>query len=127
MKTQIARRLLISLPEVAGALDKILPTLDHRYRKQAISEALLIIDTVIGVHMSKVSDPESASVVIRGLCEKRFWSGITGSTDPVQLVEASRATTEDSNSGIERALKWVEKLKLLDQGKPKPEQPDKPK
>jgi hypothetical protein len=34
MNPQIARRLLISLPEVAGALDKILPTLDHRYRKQ---------------------------------------------------------------------------------------------
>jgi hypothetical protein len=57
---QIARRLMISVPDVYEALDKVLPVLDHRYRKQAVSEALLNIDVIIGYHMSKVSDPESA-------------------------------------------------------------------
>jgi len=27
------------------------------------------IDAVIGAHMSKIADPESASVIIRSLCE----------------------------------------------------------
>ena len=67
MNPQIARPLLISLPEVTGPLDKILPTLDHRYRKQAISEALLIIDTVIGVHMKQGLGPGE-----RERCDPRF-------------------------------------------------------
>lgn len=126
---RIARKLMISVPEVHAALDKILPVLDHRYRKQAISEALLILDTITGVHMKNVADPESASVLIRTQCERRFWLGITGSSDPLQLVQQSKQVEgETSMSAYKRGLRWIEKMKLLERdGKPdEPVRPSKP-
>jgi hypothetical protein len=121
---QIARRLMISVPEVHAALDKVLPVLDARYRRQAISEALLILDTVTGFHMKNVADPESASIVIRSLCEKRFWTGITGSVDPVQLMHASKAAEgETSMSPFKRGLSWLQQAELLDRdGRAAPEE-----
>jgi hypothetical protein len=43
------------------------------------------IDTVIAEHMKTIADAESASIVIRGVCERRALLGVTGSSDPVQL------------------------------------------
>jgi hypothetical protein len=126
---------MISVPDVHAALDKVLPVLDHRYRKQAISEALLNLDTITGFHMKNVADPESASIAIRAMCEKRFWCGITGSTDPIQLTQASRQVEgETSMSGYQRGLAHLALLKKLQQldrdGKPEEpagdERPGKP-
>jgi hypothetical protein len=64
--------------------------------------------------MKNVADPESASIVIRSLCEKRFWTGITGSVDPVQLMHASKAAEgETSMSPFKRGIEWLEKWELL--------------
>jgi hypothetical protein len=112
--SQIARRLMISVPDVASALDKVLPALDARYRKQSVSEALQHLDTIVSHHMGRVSDPDSSSLAIRALCEKRFWIGLTGSTDPVQFVESLKHIEgETSTSPFRRGLNWLEKWELL--------------
>jgi hypothetical protein len=133
---QIARKLLISVVDVHEALDKILPALTHRYRVQSISEALLNLDTIVGFHMKNAGDVESASIAIRAMCEKRFWTGITGSSDPVQLVQSSKqADGETSMSALHRGLAHLALLKKFEQldrdGKPeepsgdgKPGKPD---
>jgi hypothetical protein len=42
---------------------------------------------VIGAHLPQVKDPESGSLVIRGICEKRALLGLGGSNyDPIQLL-----------------------------------------
>jgi hypothetical protein len=102
---QIARKEMISVPEVHRALDAILPTLDHNYRGRIISESLLICDRVISKHLESIADPESASVVIRGLCERRFWIGVNASTDPVRLSMDSRP--EKSTAAYQRAINHV--------------------
>ena len=101
---QIARRMMISVPEVHKALDAILPQLDHVYRRRVIAESLLICDRVIGKHLETIADPESASVVIRGLCERRFWIGINSSTDPIQFTQGSHRDREASTTAIERGI-----------------------
>jgi hypothetical protein len=97
---QIARKMMLSVPDVHRALDAILPQLDHTYRRRIISESLLICDRVISKHLGTVADPESASVVIRGLCERRFWIGINSNTDPrVSMVgEVMRSLAHDRPS-----------------------------
>jgi hypothetical protein len=132
---QIARKLAISVPDVHAALEKVLPNLDHKYRRQSISEALLILDTVTGFHMKNVADPESASIVIRSLCEKRSWIGVNPSTDPVQMIQSSKQSEgETSMSALHRGLAHLalrKKLEQLDRdGKPEEpsgdEKPGKP-
>jgi hypothetical protein len=102
--SQIAKRTMLSVPEVHAALDKILPQLDHNYRRRIISESLLICDRVISKHLETVSDPESASVVIRGLCERRFWIGINSSTDPVRFTQASVRDRRKSTDAYKAAF-----------------------
>jgi hypothetical protein len=112
--SQIGRRLLISPADVASALDKVLPTLDARYRRQSVSEALQHLDVIIGFHSSRMSDPDSTSLTIRALCEKRFWIGLTGSTDPVQFVQSLKQIEgETSMSPFKRGIDWLEKWELL--------------
>jgi hypothetical protein len=53
---QIARRMMISAPEVHKALDAILPQLDHVYRRRVIAESLLICDRVIGKQLGIILD-----------------------------------------------------------------------
>jgi hypothetical protein len=55
--------------EVHRRIDAILPVIDASYRRRAIAESLVTIDIVIAAHLKTVSDPESASAVIRGLGE----------------------------------------------------------
>jgi DNA-binding CsgD family transcriptional regulator len=101
---QIARRLMITTPEVNKELDKILPQLDHVYRRRVIAESLLICDRVIGKHLETIADPESASVVIRALCERRYWVGVTGQSDPIQLSQDCKRDREASTTAIERGI-----------------------
>jgi DNA-binding CsgD family transcriptional regulator len=101
---QIARRLMISVPEVHRQLDQILPQLDHVYRRRVIAESLLICDRVIAKHLETVADPESASVVIRGLCERRSWVGINNQTDPIQFSQDVKRDRESLTSAIERGI-----------------------
>jgi len=108
---QIARKTMLSVHEVHRALDAILPKLDQNLRRRIISESLLICDRVLGQHMTTIADPESASIIIRCLCERRFWLGIGHGTDPVQLVQATKP--ERSTAALCRALASV--------GKPAPE------
>jgi hypothetical protein len=111
---QIARKLMLSLHEVQRALDEFLPKLDAVYRRRVIAESLMLLEQVITQHMNTIGDPESASVVIRSLCERRFWVGVTGSTDPVQLVQSSKqAEGENSLSPFKRGIDWLEKWELL--------------
>jgi hypothetical protein len=56
---------MIATHVVHKALDTVLPTVDASYRRRAIAESLVMIDTVIGKHMATISDHESASIVIR--------------------------------------------------------------
>jgi hypothetical protein len=111
---QIGRRLLISPADVASALDRVLPALDARYRRQSVSEALQHLDVIIGYHSSRMSDPDSTSLTIRALCEKRFWIGLTGSTDPVQFVQSLKHIEgETSMSPFKRGIDWLAKWELL--------------
>jgi hypothetical protein len=119
---QIARKMMISTQDVHRALDSILPKLDQVYRRRVIAESILILDKLIGQHMTTIADPESASVVIRGLCERRYWVGVTGSTDPVQLTQDSKP--EKSTDAIERGLKLIERMRhgvLAGQDIPQPD------
>jgi hypothetical protein len=103
---QIARQLMIPVHEVHRRIDAILPVVDANYRRRAISESLVTIDTVIATHIKTVSDPESASVVIRGVCERRALLGLTGSNyDPIQLV--ANSSGEKSTAALDRALALV--------------------
>src|SRR5215471_19751017 len=76
---RIARHLMIPLHELHKRIDALLPKVDAAYRRRAIAESLVTIDTIIGTHMKTIADPESASVVIRSVCERRAllmgWSG----------------------------------------------------
>ena len=83
-------------------LDTVLPTIDANYRRRAIAESLVQIDTVIATHMATIVDPDSASVVIRGVCERRALLGVTGSTDPIQL--SMQSTTQPSSTARIRAV-----------------------
>jgi hypothetical protein len=85
---------------------------DANYRRRAIAESLVTIDTVIATHLKTVSDPESASVVICGVCERRALLGVTGSTDPIQLSRQSRPE-ETSTSPLKRGLALVERMRQL--------------
>jgi hypothetical protein len=97
---------MVPVHEVHRRIDAILPVVDANYRPRAIAESLVTIDTVIATHLKTVSDPESASVVIRGVCERRALLGVTGSTDPVQLSRQSRPN-ETSTSSLKRGLALV--------------------
>jgi hypothetical protein len=109
---QIARQLMVPVHEVHRRIDAILPVVDANYRRRAIAESLVTIDTVIATHLKTVSDPESASVVIRGLCERRALLGVTGSTDPIQLSRQSRPD-ETSISPVKRGLALIERMHQL--------------
>ena len=93
-------------------LDAILPVIDAAYRRRAIAESLVTIDTVIAKHMATISDPDSASVVIRGVCERRALLGVNGSSDPVVLSQQSRSE-EPSTAPLMRGLAWIEQLRQL--------------
>jgi hypothetical protein len=107
---QISRKMLISVPQVNAALDRALPKLDQHYRRRVISESLLICDKIIGQHMTSIADVESAGVLIRALCERRFWIGVNASSDPVQLVSSSMP--ENSTEAYKRALAAVRERKI---------------
>jgi hypothetical protein len=77
---------------------------------------LVTIDTVIAEHMKTVADPESASIIIRGTCERRALLGISGSSDPVQLSIDAKA--EDSTAAFDRAFKMIEGIRRLQAEKP---------
>src|SRR5262249_26694152 len=117
---QIARKTMTSVPQVHKALDAILPVLDQTYRRRIISESLLICDRVIAKHLETIADPESASVVIRGLCERRFWIGLHSNSDPVQLSQDSKP--ERSTDALEQALAEVAGKELV----PADAEPDEP-
>jgi hypothetical protein len=119
---QIGRELMIVIHEVHRALDSVLPKVDAAYRRRAIAESLVTIDTVVAEHMKTIQDPESASIVIRATCERRALLGVTGSTDPVMLSLQSRPD-ENSNSAIDRGLKLIEKMRRLAAEKPSGGQP----
>jgi hypothetical protein len=108
---QIARELMIPVHQVHQALDHVLPTVDANYRRRAIAESLVTIDTVIAEHMKHIRDPESASIIIRGCCERRSLLGISGSTDPVQLSMQSRS--EPSTAAYQRGIAFIENLRRL--------------
>jgi hypothetical protein len=59
---------------------RFLPVVDANYRRRAIAESLVTIATVIATHLKIASGPVSATVVIRGVCERRTLLGVTGST-----------------------------------------------
>jgi hypothetical protein len=109
---QIARQLMVPVHEVHRRIDTILSVIDANYRRRAIAESLVTIDTVIATHLKTVSDPDSASVVIRGVCERRALLGVTGSTDPVQLSRQSRPE-ETSTSSVRRGLALIERMRRL--------------
>jgi hypothetical protein len=101
---QIGEELMIGTHQVHKVLDTVLPTIDANYRRRAIAESLVQIDTVIATHMATIVDPDSASVVIRGVCERRaLLGGVTGSTDPIQLSMES-ATQPSSTARIRAVL-----------------------
>jgi hypothetical protein len=114
---QIARLVMLPQHEVVKRYERMLPVIDGNYRRRAISESLVTIDSVIAEHMKTLSDPESASVVIRATCERRALLGVTGSTDPVMLSVNSRPE-ENSNSAINRSLALIEKMRRLANEKP---------
>jgi hypothetical protein len=114
---QISRQLMIPVHEVHKRLDAILPAIDASYRRRAIAESLITMETIIATHMKTVADPESASIVIRATCERRSLLGITASTDPVQLSQLS-CTEETSTSGIKRGLTLIEKLRRVAEERP---------
>jgi hypothetical protein len=87
---QIGRELMIATHQVHVALDSVLPTFAGNYWSRAIAESLVVIDPVIAEHMKTIAGPESASIVIRGCCERRSLLGVTGSTDPAVLSQQSR-------------------------------------
>ena len=99
--TQIGRELMIPVHQVHKALDAVLPTVEANYRRRAIAESLVTIDTLIAEHMKTIADSESASIVIRGVCERRKLVGVTGSSDPVQL--SMQTVTQLSSTGRIRA------------------------
>jgi hypothetical protein len=101
----IARRLMIPIHVLYKRLDAILPTVDASYRRRAIAESLTQIDQIIGTHMKAIADPESCSIIIRAICERRSLLGVTGSVDPVQLSVNSRA--EKSTDVYWRAIDHV--------------------
>src|SRR5215831_13208672 len=111
---RIARKLMIPLHELHKRIDALLPTVDAAYRRRAIAESLVTIDTIIGTHMKTIADPESASVVIRSVCERRALLGITGSTDPVMLSQQLRPEEHRSTDAMDRSLKRI--LALRQQG-----------
>jgi hypothetical protein len=114
---QIGRELMIATHQVHKALDPILPAVDSNYRRRAISESLVQIDTVIATHMRTIEGPESASIVIRGVCERRSLLGVTGSTDPVLLSQQSRPD-ENSMSAVKRGFRMIERMRQLAAEKP---------
>jgi hypothetical protein len=104
---QISRKMMISVPQVHRALDAILPTIDGNYRRRAIAESLVQIDTAISTHMASTADPESCNLVIRGVAERRALLGLTGSGyDPTQLVAVGR-DREKSTAAFQRAFRHV--------------------
>jgi hypothetical protein len=113
---QIARELLIAPHQVHARLDAILPVIDASYRRRAIAESLMTIDSIIAAHMPTVRDCESASILIRATCEKRALLGIGGSTDPVLLSQQSRS--EHSLAPYKRGLAFIENLRRLAEEKP---------
>ena len=54
---QIAREVMIPVHEVHKRLDAILPVIDAAYRRRAISESLITIDSVIATHMKTWAIP----------------------------------------------------------------------
>lgn len=114
---QISRELMLPKHRIHQILDHVLPTVDGAYRRRAIAESLVTIDTIIGEHMKNVSDCESASIAIRAICERRSLLGVTGSSDPVMLSQQSRS--EPSTAAYERGIAFIEKLRrLANEGKP---------
>jgi hypothetical protein len=101
----IARRLMISPHALHRRLDAILPTVDAAYRRRAIAESLVQVDQIISTHMKAIADPESCSIIIRAICEKRSLLGVTGSVDPVMLSVNSRS--EKSTEVYKRAIAHV--------------------
>jgi hypothetical protein len=51
---QIARRLLVSIPEVDAALDRVLPKVDSGYRSRSICSAVADLDTIVATHMARL-------------------------------------------------------------------------
>jgi hypothetical protein len=88
-------------------IDVLLPKIDAAYWRRAIAESLVTIDTIIGTHMKTIADPESASAVIRSVCERRALLGITGSTDPVMLSQQLRPEEHRSTDAFDRSLKRI--------------------
>ena len=113
---QIGRELMIAIHQVHRALDTVLPKVDAAYRRRAIAESLITIDTVVAEHMKTIQDPESASIVIRATCERRALLGVTGSTDPVMLSQSR--SEESSLAPIQRGLALIEKMRRLANEKP---------
>jgi hypothetical protein len=102
---QISRQLLIPEHEVHKRLDAVLPLVDAQYRKREIALSLVQIDTVIGAHLPHAKDPESGSLVIRGICEKRALLGLSGSNyDPIQLLAVA---DPQSQNGTPQAYQAV--------------------
>src|SRR5215831_9891107 len=102
---QIGRLTMLPHHEVVKRYERMLPVIDASYRRRAIAESLVTIDTIIGTHMKTIADPESASVVIRATCERRALLGITGSTDPVMLSQQLRPEEHRSTDAMDRSLK----------------------
>jgi hypothetical protein len=88
--------LMIPVHQVHKALDAVLPTVDANCRRRAIAESLVTIDTVTAEHMKTIADAESASIVIRGVCERSALLDVAGSSDPVQL--SMQPTTQLSST-----------------------------
>jgi hypothetical protein len=107
---QIAKELMIGKHQVHRALDAVLPV-DSNYRRRAIAESLVTIDTLIAEHMKTAKNPDSASVVIRGVCERRALLGVGGSVDPVVLSQQSRPQ-EDYYAPYRRAIDAVRQRKI---------------
>jgi hypothetical protein len=103
---RIARHLMIPQHELHKRIDALLPKVDA-YRRRAIAESLVTIDTIIGTHMKTIADPESASVVVRSVCERRALLGITGSTAPVMLSQQLRPEEHRSTDALDRSLKRI--------------------
>jgi hypothetical protein len=102
---QISRQLLVPEHEVHKRLDAVLPLVDAQYRKREIALSLVQIDAVIGAHLPQVKDPESGSLVIRGICEKRALLGLGGSNyDPIQLLAVA---DPQSQTGTPQAYERV--------------------
>jgi hypothetical protein len=116
---QISRQLLIPEQEVHKRLDAVLPLVDAQYRKREIALSLVQIDTVIGAHLPLVKDPESGSLVIRGVCEKRALLGLSGSNyDPIQLLAVADPRKQ---SGTPAAYEQVlQRLGKLPSSEPEP-------